>query len=141
MAVRSGLLLRKDTLIYPTFKCLGCPHLLSQEQSVRPHEVGLTFGLPLLRYVLPLYQIQLTYPVVLPIRQCTFPYGYQAISHHIGHIIRGLVETCHEHRELCSQDRTRTCFNLNWQASTLGSHVRLSQFRHLTVEDEKSSVL
>lgn len=33
-------------------------------------------------------------PDVLPIRQCTFPYGCQTISHHIGYTIRWLTEPC-----------------------------------------------
>ena len=34
---------------------------------IRPHEVGLTC------------------PGVLPIHQCTFPYGHHSVSHHVGY--------------------------------------------------------
>ena len=78
MALRSGLRLRKDTLIYPTFKCLGCPHLLSQEQSVRPHEVGLTFGPFLLKCMFYII-LSITY---LP---CRSPYTTMYVPIRISH--------------------------------------------------------
>ena len=94
-------------------------------------------SIPIGMYVLTLYLVQLTYPVVLPIRQCTFPYGYHTVSHHIGHTIRGLTETRRELRELSSQDRTRTCM-CNFLGPSPMAHYPLvnlasNQFRHLTI--------
>jgi hypothetical protein len=81
--------LEKDTLIYPTYSVLAV--LISELGIVSSSSRGrVDFrSTPIGVYVLTLYLIQLTYPVVLPIRQCTFPYGYHTVSHHIGHIIRG----------------------------------------------------
>jgi len=38
--------------------------------------------------IIRLHEVGLTYPDVLPIRQCTFPYGHHSVSHHIGYTIR-----------------------------------------------------
>jgi hypothetical protein len=36
-------------------------------------------------------EVGLTYPGVLPIHQCTFPYGHHSVSYRVGHTIRCLV--------------------------------------------------
>ena len=63
-----------NTLIYPTYRCCGCPPNSGQEQFISSFPVKQTFSPSLLRCVFPLYLIQLTFLVVLPIRQGTFPY-------------------------------------------------------------------
>ncbi len=110
MALRSGLSIRKRHSNLSSFQVswLSSFTELGIVSSSSRGRVDFR-SIPIGMYVLTLYLVQLTYPVVLPIRQCTFPYGYHTVSHHIGHIIRGLTETRRELRELSSQDRIRTC--------------------------------
>ncbi len=96
--------LKSNTLIYPTYRCRGCPPELD------PKRVQVKVRNRLMKRTLFFTPLWSSPWLVKPDR--AFPYqkshvGNHPTSHRIGHTIRGWTETC-------SQDRNRTCnFRIN----------------------------